>query len=83
VARASVGSSVNEQEQQTLEERTAYAPHNSPQKLTRPGFGPAAEPPRSAQFARRHAACIARLTCRQAARRCGFGSRALAAQLSG
>jgi len=59
-----------------------FAPPNSTQKPTRPGFGPAAEPPRSAQLARRHAACIARLPCRQAARRCGFGTWALAAQLS-
>jgi hypothetical protein len=55
---------------------------NSTQKLARPGFGPAAEPPRAAPAWRRHAACIARLTCRQAARRVGFGIWALAAQLS-
>jgi hypothetical protein len=55
---------------------------NSTQKPTRPGFGLAAEPPSSAVFGRRHAARIARLTCRQAACRSGFGTRALAAQLN-
>jgi len=58
------------------------SPANSPQKLARPGFGPAAELPCAAQASRRHAACIARLTCKQAARRSGFGPWALAAQLS-
>jgi hypothetical protein len=37
-------------------ERNSQRP-NSPQKLTRPGSGPAAEPPSAAQDARRHAAC--------------------------
>src|SRR5258705_351392 len=55
---------------------------NSTQKPARPGFGPAAEPPSAAPASRRHAACIARFKCGQAARRCGFGTWALAAQLS-
>jgi hypothetical protein len=57
-------------------------PANSTQKLARPGFGPAAEPPCAAPASRRHAACVAPFKCGQAARRSGFGTRALAAQLS-
>jgi hypothetical protein len=55
---------------------------NSPQKLARPGFGPAAEPPRSAQLERRHAARIARFKCGQAACRSAVATWALAVQLS-
>jgi len=77
--RASSSSSNRRREDFSYYSRSRRA--NSPQKLTRPGFGPAAEPPRSAQPARRHAACIARLTCRQAACRVGFGTWALAVQL--
>jgi len=64
------------------DKKSAGAPPNSPQKLARPGFGPAAEPPRRVKTARRRAACIARLTCVHAERRVGFGTWALAAQLS-
>ena len=55
---------------------------NSPQHLTRPGFGPPAEPAREVKPSRRRAACIARLTCVHAVRRVGFGTRALAAQVN-
>jgi hypothetical protein len=60
----------------------ALLPPNSTQKPTRPGFGPPAEPARSAQLSRRHATRIARLKCRRVSRRIGFGTRALAAQLN-
>ena len=52
------------------------------QSKPRPGFGPAAEPPRSAVPGRRHAVCIARFKCRQAACRSAVVTRALAAQLN-
>jgi len=55
---------------------------NSPQKLARPGFGPAAEPPRNVKNSRRHAARIRAPHMQRAARRSGFGSWALAVQLS-
>ena len=58
------------------------APPNSPQKLARPGFGPALKRLVKSKPSRRRAACIARLTCVHAVRRVGFGSWALAAQLS-
>jgi len=55
---------------------------NSPLKLARPGFGPAAEPPHEVKPERRRAACIARLTCMHAVRRAAVTTRALAAQLN-
>jgi len=61
---------------------TVFERPNSAQKLARPGFGPPAEPAREVKIARRHAARNARLTCRRAARRSGFGTWALAVQLS-
>jgi len=58
------------------------APPNSAQKLARPGFGPPAEPARNVKTARRHAARIRAPQVRRAACRSGFGTRALAVQLS-
>jgi len=55
---------------------------NSAQKLARPGFGPPAEPAREVKTSRRHAARIRAPHMQRAARRCGFGTRALAVQLS-
>jgi len=57
-------------------------PPNSPQKLARPGSGPPAEPARNVKTSRRHAARIRAPHMQRAARRSGFGTRALAVQLS-
>ena len=61
---------------------TNAKPANSPQKLARPGFGPPAEPARNVKTSRRHAARIRAPHMQRAARRSGFGTRALAVQLS-
>jgi len=55
---------------------------NSPQKLARPGFGPPAKPAREVKNSRRHAARIRAPHMQRAACRAGFGTRALAVQLS-
>src|SRR6185369_6229556 len=55
---------------------------NSPQKLARPGFGPPAEPAREVKTAGRHAARIRAPHMQRAACRSGFGTWALAVQLS-
>ena len=57
-----------------------------PLQLTRPGFGPGLKPLGRTLASRRHAGCGSRVAVqrytRQPARRDGFGTRALAAQLS-
>ena len=57
-------------------------PANSPLKLARPAFGPAAEPPPSAVPEGRHAASIAQVKCRQAACRSAVATWALAARVN-
>jgi hypothetical protein len=66
----------------TKHKRSTKRAPNSPQKLARPGFGPPAEPARNVKIARRHAARIRAPHMRRAACRSGFGTWALAVQLS-